>query len=142
MSTRGDHRNVRAALPGPRSIGCDRVGDHRPGRTLAMTTPTRGFFGRRRERDPRLPPGQHEIGADQPVQTAEPTLRHAPETSCISGGGKVANPTNRTWGDAHEVPGWDYGGAIHCVTTWWKFDTWLAGVSVDTLLEAAQPTDE
>jgi hypothetical protein len=48
-----------------------------------MTTPTRGFFGRRRERDPRLPPGQYDVGADWPVLTAEPTPRIAPESWCI-----------------------------------------------------------
>jgi DMSO/TMAO reductase YedYZ molybdopterin-dependent catalytic subunit len=107
-----------------------------------MTTPTRGFFGRRRERDPRLPPGQYDVGADWPVLTAEPTPRIAPETWSISVDGKVANPSTWTWDEAHALPGSEYRGAIHCVTTWSKFDTWFAGVSVDTLLEAAQPTED
>src|SRR3954452_22261990 len=143
MSTRGDHRHVRAALPGSPSLGCHR-GRRTParGRLLVMTTPTRGFFGRRRERDPRLPPGQYDVGADWPVLTAEPTPRIAPETWSISVDGKVANPTTWTWDEAHQLPGSEYRGAIHCVTTWSKFDTWFAGVSVDTLLEAAQPTED
>ena len=29
-----------------------------------MTRPTRGFLGRRREIDPRLPPGQYDVGSD------------------------------------------------------------------------------
>ena len=70
-----------------------------------MAGPTRGFLGRRRERDPRLPPGQYDVGRDWPVLTAEPTPRISPET-------------------------------------WSKFDTHFAGVSVDTLLEAARPTAE
>ena len=32
-----------------------------------------------------------------------------------------------------------YEGDIHCVTTWSKFDTSFAGVSVDILLAAAAP---
>jgi hypothetical protein len=45
-----------------------------------MAGPTRGFLGRRRERDPRLPPGQYDAGRDWPVLTAEPTPRISPET--------------------------------------------------------------
>ena len=37
----------------------------------------------------------------------------------------------------HALPASEYRGAIHCVTTWSKFDTSFAGVSVDTLLDAA-----
>ena len=40
----------------------------------------------------------------------------------------------------HALPGSTYVGDIHCVTTWSKFDMTFAGVSVDTLLEAARPT--
>ena len=35
---------------------------------------TRGFSGRR-ARDPRLPPGQYDVGQDWPVLTAEATPR-------------------------------------------------------------------
>ena len=42
----------------------------------------------------------------------------------------------------HALPGSTYVGDIHCVTTWSKFDMTFAGVSVDTLLEAARPTAE
>src|SRR4051794_27780240 len=107
-----------------------------------MTTPTRGFFGRRRERDRRLPPGQYDVGNDWPVLTAEPTPRIAPETWSITVDGKVANPTTWTWDQAHALPRSEYHGDIHCVTTWSKFDTFFAGISVDTLFEAAQPTED
>ena len=49
-----------------------------------MAGPTRGFLGRRRERDPRLPPGQHDVGRDWPVLTAEPTPRVSPETWSVT----------------------------------------------------------
>ena len=65
-----------------------------------MTTPTRGFFGRRRERDPRLPPGQYDVGSDWPVLTAEPTPRIAPETWSITVDGRVEQPTTWTWDEA------------------------------------------
>ena len=42
---------------------------------------TRGFAGRGREaRDPRLPPGQYDVGRHWPVLTAEVTPRLAPAT--------------------------------------------------------------
>ena len=100
---------------------------------------TRGFLGRR-ARDPRLPPGQYDVGTDWPVLTAEPTPRIAPETWSITVDGRVENPTTWTWDEAHALPPSEYRGDIHCVTTWSKFDTRFAGVSVDTLLEVARPT--
>ena len=93
------------------------------------------------ERDPRLPPGQYDVGADWPVLTAEPTPRIAPgdvEHHRRRAGGD--SPTTWTWDEAHALPPSEYRGDIHCVTTWSKFDTQFAGVSVDTLLEAARPT--
>jgi len=40
-----------------------------------MSRFTRGFAGRGRERDPRLPPGQYDTGRSWPVLTAEVTPR-------------------------------------------------------------------
>ncbi|MQA32176.1 sulfite oxidase-like oxidoreductase [Modestobacter roseus] len=108
-----------------------------------MPGPTRGFLGRRRgPSDPRLPPGQYDAGGDWPVLTAEPTPRIAPETWTITVDGEVENPTTWTWDEAHALPASAYSGDIHCVTTWSKFDTHFAGVSVDSLLEVAKPTAE
>ena len=56
-----------------------------------MAGSTRGFLGRRRDRDPRLPPGQYDVGSDWPVLTAEPTPRIAPETWSITVDGRVEN---------------------------------------------------
>ena len=107
-----------------------------------MAGPTRGFLGRRRERDPRLPPGQYDVGRDWPVLTAEPTPRISPETWSITVDGRVEEPTTWTWDDVHRLPASDYRGDIHCVTTWSKLDTSFTGISLDTLLEIAQPLPE
>jgi DMSO/TMAO reductase YedYZ molybdopterin-dependent catalytic subunit len=39
----------------------------------------------------------------------------------------------------HALPQGAYDGAIHCVTTWSKFDMHWDGVSLDTLFEIAPP---
>ena len=108
---------------------------------------TRGFMGRRRqsERDPRLPPGQYDVGRSWPVLTAEPTARIDPERWSLSIDGLVANPTSWSLRELKALAGRDedtYRGDIHCVTTWSKLDTSLTGISVDTLLEVAQPLPE
>jgi DMSO/TMAO reductase YedYZ molybdopterin-dependent catalytic subunit len=108
---------------------------------------TRGFMGRRRqsERDPRLPPGQYDVGKSWPVLTAEPTARIDPERWSLSIDGLVANPTTWSLRELKALAGTDedtYRGDIHCVTTWSKLDTSFTGIRVDTLLEVAQPLPE
>ncbi|HKA03457.1 MAG TPA: sulfite oxidase-like oxidoreductase [Acidimicrobiales bacterium] len=101
---------------------------------------TRGFLGRSHEaRDPRLPPGQYDVGNQWPVLTAEPTPRLATSSWTFAVEGLVEQPTTWTWEQIHALPPSTYNGAIHCVTTWSKFDMTFSGVSVDTLLEAARP---
>jgi DMSO/TMAO reductase YedYZ molybdopterin-dependent catalytic subunit len=105
-----------------------------------MGRPNRGFVGRGRSgRGTRLPPGQYDAGADFPVLTAEVTPHLAPELATMTIDGLVANPHTWSWADLHQLPQSEYRGDIHCVTTWSKFDTNFGGVSVDELLEAAQP---
>jgi DMSO/TMAO reductase YedYZ molybdopterin-dependent catalytic subunit len=101
---------------------------------------TRGFLGKRRpDRGDRLPPGQYDIGNGFPVLTAEVTPRLDPETWTMTVDGLVTAAHTWTWRDMHELPQSEYRGDIHCVTTWSKFDTWFGGVSVDVLLDVAQP---
>ena len=108
-----------------------------------MPGTTRGFFGRARApRDPRLPPGQYDVGSDWPVLTAEPTPRISPETWSITVAGQVERPTTWDWDQVHQLPASEYRGDIHCVTTWSKFDTRFGGVSLDALWEVARPTAE
>ena len=104
-----------------------------------MAGATRGFLGRARKVDPRLPPGQYDVGDDFPVLTAEVTPRIAPERWSIAVDGLVSTPSTWSWDQAHRLPASVYEGDIHCVTTWSKLGTSFGGVSVDTLLDAAGP---
>ena len=107
-----------------------------------MALTTRGFFGRARRADPRLPPGQYDVGSDWPVLTAEVTPRIKPENWSITVDGLVRTPTTWSWDEAHQLPPSRFEGDIHCVTTWSKLGTWFDGVSVDSLLEVAGPLPE
>jgi DMSO/TMAO reductase YedYZ molybdopterin-dependent catalytic subunit len=101
---------------------------------------TRGFRGRNREaRDPRLPPGQYDIGPGWPVLTAEPTPKLSTDSWTFRVEGLVENPTSWTWKEIHTLPPSTFEGDIHCVTTWSKLGVTFSGVSVDTLLGAARP---
>ena len=99
---------------------------------------TRGFTGRH-AKDPRLPPGQYDTGRSWPVLTAEvtPKLDTAAWTFFVDG--LVDHPTTWSWDEIHALPGDEYNGDIHCVTTWSKLGMSFAGVSVDTLLGIAKP---
>jgi len=102
---------------------------------------TRGFMGRSHaERDARLPPGQYDTGRSWPVLTAEATPRLDTGTWTFKVEGLVEQPTTWTWDEIHALAPSTYDGAIHCVTTWSKFDMTFSGVSVDTLLAAAKPS--
>jgi DMSO/TMAO reductase YedYZ molybdopterin-dependent catalytic subunit len=101
---------------------------------------TRGFRGRGKQaRDPRLPPGQYDTGTSWPVLTAEATPKLATDSWSFTVDGLVDRPTTWTWDEIRALPPSTYDGAIHCVTTWSKFDMRWAGVAVDTLLEIAGP---
>jgi DMSO/TMAO reductase YedYZ molybdopterin-dependent catalytic subunit len=105
-----------------------------------MASFTRGFTGRARTvRDPRLPPGQYDVGDDWPVLTAEVTPHVAPERWTMTVDGLVASPTTWSWDEMHALPQSEYSGDIHCVTTWSKLATSFDGVSVDELLARTQP---
>ena len=98
---------------------------------------TRGFEGRRRDEAPegRVPPGQY-LTEGFPVLSAGPTPRTPLEqwTLTVEGGGE---PARWTWDEFQALPRESVTVDIHCVTRWSKLDTVWEGVSVDTLLEAA-----
>ncbi len=102
-----------------------------------MAATTRGFFGRKRERDPRLPPGQYDAGGQWPVLNAEATPRISTDRWTFTVEGLVEREVTWTWDEIHALPPARYEGDIHCVTTWSKFGMRFDGVSVDTLLDAA-----
>ena len=108
-------------------------------RAASQAGVTRGFMGRHRERDPRLPPGQYDTGNRWPVLTAEVTPKLDLATWTFKVEGLVGQPTTWSWAEIHALPESDYEGDIHCVTTWSKLGVHFAGVSVDTLLAAARP---
>jgi DMSO/TMAO reductase YedYZ molybdopterin-dependent catalytic subunit len=105
-----------------------------------VTKFTRGFAGRpRTERDPRLPPGQYDVGHDWPVLTAEVTPRLETSAWSFAIDGLVEHPMTWSWDEIHRLPSSTYDGDIHCVTTWSKLAMTFAGVSIDTLLALAAP---
>ncbi len=103
---------------------------------------TRGFVGRKRSREGRLPPGQYDTGSSWPVLTAEATPRIDTERWSLTVDGLVERPMTWSWDEIHQLPESTYLGDIHCVTTWSKFDVAFRGVSVDELLAAAGPLPE
>jgi DMSO/TMAO reductase YedYZ molybdopterin-dependent catalytic subunit len=99
---------------------------------------TRGFSGRR-ARDPRLPPGQYDVGQDWPVLTAEATPRLSTDNWTFTIDGLVEEKVSWSWAEIMDLPPSEFMGDIHCVTTWSKLGVRFRGVSVDTLLAAARP---
>ncbi|HSI80722.1 MAG TPA: sulfite oxidase-like oxidoreductase [Solirubrobacterales bacterium] len=102
---------------------------------------SRGFSGRRRQPDDlvrRLPPGQYaERGF--PVLTAGPTPDVPTSEWRLRIDGMVAEPAEWSWEEFGALAAEDVPCDIHCVTKWSKLGTSFRGVSVDTLLEAAEP---
>ncbi|WDG16971.1 molybdopterin-dependent oxidoreductase [Microbacterium sp. Clip185] len=93
---------------------------------------TRGFGGRRRESDPRLPPGQY-LTADFPVLSAGPTPRIPESEWSFSIRTESGQVTSWSWSEFLDLPAEDVHTDIHCVTRWSKLDTTWRGVSIDTL---------
>ena len=99
---------------------------------------TRGFTGRPpasaiRER---LPPGQY-LTDDFPVLQLGPTPRVTEETwrFTLLDGPRALKTW--TWAEFSALPRTRWGGDIHCVTKWSKFDTAWEGVSIDDVLSDA-----
>jgi DMSO/TMAO reductase YedYZ molybdopterin-dependent catalytic subunit len=102
---------------------------------------TRGFVGRQRSGQ-NLPPGQYDAGDEWPILHVEatPAIDTADWTFTVDG--LVETPTSWTWDEIHALAPDRYQGAIHCVTTWSKFDMTFDGVSIDTLLEITGLQDD
>jgi DMSO/TMAO reductase YedYZ molybdopterin-dependent catalytic subunit len=90
------------------------------------------------EQAERLPPGQYaERGF--PVLTAGPTPRVELGEWQFKIDGMVAEQARWSWDEVHELPFEEIPCDIHCVTKWSKLGTSFRGVSLDTMLEAAEP---
>ena len=87
------------------------------------------------ERDPRLPPGQHDVEGRWPVLHVGTVPEVDVSHWTLTVGGTVE--TVRTWSlaDLTGLPAATYDGPIHCVTRWTRFGLRFTGVSLDTLLE-------
>jgi DMSO/TMAO reductase YedYZ molybdopterin-dependent catalytic subunit len=104
---------------------------------------SRGFKRRRQtseELEERLPPGQYsEPGF--PVLTAGPTPEISEGDWTFRIDGMVAHPRDWSWEEFGRLPFEAIPCDIHCVTKWSKLGTSFGGVSVDVLLEQAEPLD-
>jgi DMSO/TMAO reductase YedYZ molybdopterin-dependent catalytic subunit len=102
---------------------------------------SRGFSGHRRtpeEFADRLPPGQY-LEEGFPVLTAGPTPDVKTDEWSFRIDGMVGEERSWSWDEFHELEFEDVTTDIHCVTKWSKLGTTFRGVSLDTLLEAAEP---
>ncbi len=98
-----------------------------------MSFITRGFSGRGRERDPRLPPGQSLV-EDWPVLSAGPTTDVPTDEWSFSI--RTENGlTKWTWDEFLALGVEDVTVDIHCVTHWTKLDMDWRGVPLDKVFE-------
>jgi DMSO/TMAO reductase YedYZ molybdopterin-dependent catalytic subunit len=103
---------------------------------------SRGFSGRPHAggEAAKLPPGQY-LERGFPVLTAGPTPRVDTGEWTFRLDGQVGHELSWTWEEFARLPFEDVPCDIHCVTKWSKLGTSFRGVSVDTLLDAAEPLD-
>ena len=99
-----------------------------------MAIISRGFFGRRRAADAKLPPGQY-LTTDFPVLSAGPTPRVSVDKweFTIDDGTEVLKRWD--WTSLRELPTERITVDLHCVTRWSKLGTLWEGVSLDILFE-------
>ncbi|HEX7835403.1 MAG TPA: molybdopterin-dependent oxidoreductase [Pseudolysinimonas sp.] len=99
-----------------------------------MSFITRGFSGRNRERDPRLPPGQSLV-EDWPVLSAGATPRVDTADWKFEIKDETGTDHSWTWDEMQALGLEDITVDIHCVTHWTKLDMPWRGVSLDKLFE-------
>jgi DMSO/TMAO reductase YedYZ molybdopterin-dependent catalytic subunit len=101
---------------------------------------SRGFRGRRRtDVDPsRIPPGQYVVDGF-PVLSAGPTPHTPLDEWTFTVNGAVAQPRTWSWQEFLALPSERITRDIHCVTKWSKLDTVWTGVSLDVVLDGANP---
>jgi len=102
---------------------------------------SRDFTGRRRgagESADRLPPGQYDESGF-PVLTAGPTPDIATSEWSFRIDGMVAEETEWSWEEFGALEFVEIPCDIHCVTSWSKLGTSFGGVSMDVVIDAAEP---
>jgi DMSO/TMAO reductase YedYZ molybdopterin-dependent catalytic subunit len=103
-----------------------------------MSFITRGFSGRSRERDPRLPPGQTRV-EDWPVLSAGPTPTVDTADWSFTVTTETGVQTHWSWDELRALGVEDITTDIHCVTHWSKLEMPWRGVPIDKIL-AGVPT--
>ena len=99
-----------------------------------MSVFTRGFHGRRRDDDGRLPPGQY-LTDDFPVLSAGPTPEVPLDRWAFTIRTESGDEHAWSWAELTALPTESVTVDLHCVTRWSKLDTDWRGVSLDALLE-------
>lgn len=100
-----------------------------------MNVVSRGFVGRRRDRDPRIPPGQY-LESGFPVLSAGPTPDVRPDTWRLDVTAVDGTRSTLAWPDLMALPSETVTVDIHCVTKWSKLDTTWRGVPLDAVVGA------
>src|SRR5262245_66287085 len=94
---------------------------------------SRGFSGRRRVADRKLPPGQY-LTTDFPVLSAGPT----PHVPLDQWEFKIDDGTDTLrewdWNSFRELPAESLIVDLHCVRRWSKLASYSEGVSLDTVI--------
>jgi DMSO/TMAO reductase YedYZ molybdopterin-dependent catalytic subunit len=98
-----------------------------------MSVFTRGFQGRRRDDDGRLPPGQY-LTEDFPVLSAGPTPHVPLDRWSFTVRTESGDARTWSWAELTALPTETVTVDLHCVTRWTKLETQWRGVSLDTLL--------
>lgn len=86
----------------------------------------------------RLPPGQHLV-RDWPVLDLGIQPNIVPDRWTLRVFGTVAESLHWTWDTFNAQEQREEVSDIHCVTTWSRYDNHWAGVSTQTILDAARP---
>jgi DMSO/TMAO reductase YedYZ molybdopterin-dependent catalytic subunit len=100
---------------------------------------SRGFSGRRRATDEKLPPGQYLV-TDFPVLSAGPTPRVKRDSWQLTIRTETGQAHTWDWAAFQALPQEDITVDLHCVTKWSKLGTTWRGVSLDTLLDGVETT--
>ena len=99
-----------------------------------MSFVTRGFSGRNRDRDPRLPPGQTLV-EDWPVLSAGVTPQIEPADWSFEIKDETGTEHKWNWDEMQALGLEDITTDIHCVTHWSKLAMSWRGVPLDKVFE-------
>lgn len=106
-----------------------------------MDVVSRGFTGRRRGSDDRLPPGQY-LTEDFPVLSAGPTPRIDNDQWSLRVVTEAGREHRWDWKGLMALPSQRFDADLHCVTRWSKLDTSWEGVSLDAVLADVETAAE